>query len=454
MSSKYLTVSQLTQYIKQKFDRDPYLKKVFVKGEISNYNPKRRYKNQYFSLKDDQTVISAIIFSSRGKNIRFDIEEGMSVLVSGWVSVYEKNGSYQLYIDDIQPDGIGALYLAYEQLKEKLEKEGLFRAEHKQEIPKYPKRIGVITSHSGAVIEDIRSTVKRRFPLAQVVLFPTLVQGDKAATDIVNSIEQLEDCGDIDTAIIGRGGGSFEDLFSFNDEQVVRAIYAMKTPVISSVGHETDTTLADLVADLRAPTPTAAAEQATPVLSDLLLRLSQLQQRLFYFIDQQIKGHKRQLVRLEQSSIFQRPERLYVPYAHRLDTAENQLFHALSNQAKHKKYIFELVNQRFWSQDLTRFISNYNQLLDQLTNRLIHSARHIYADNKQQFIYAIQALELLSPLKVISRGYAIIYHEEKPVYSVGSIHSDDSIQIQLKDGLVHSHVEKIDKGKIITEDIE
>ena len=450
MDSRYLTVSQLTQYIKQKFERDPYLKKVFVKGEISNYNAKRRYKNQYFSLKDDQALISAIIFQSRQSKIRFELEEGMSVLATGWVSVYEKSGNYQLYIDDLQPDGIGALYLAYEQLKEKLSKEGLFDFEHKKPIPRFPKRIGVITSHSGAVIEDIRTTVKRRFPLAQIVLFPTLVQGERAADDIVKNIKALESMSDIDTAIIARGGGSFEDLFPFNEEKVVRAIHDMRTPVISSVGHETDTTLADLVADLRAPTPTAAAEQATPVLRDLLMHLSQLEQRLVYLTDQRLQGLRKQLTRLEQSTVFQQPVRLYAPYIQRLDFLESHLVQACDKQLRQKIYRFELAEQSLKSEHLKQKIHYSKQYLNQMSERLNRSINLLLKNKKQNFIKAVHALDLLSPLKIVTRGYAIAFaSDDRPVYSVHDVKKDDLLYVQLKDGEIQSRIEQIDENKTL-----
>lgn len=301
---QYLTVSQLTKYISKKFEYDPYLEKVYLKGEISNYNPRRRGMHQYFSLKDESAIISVVLFAGAARRIKFNPEDGMSVMISGRVSVYERGGNYQLIIDSMQPDGIGALYLAYEQTKEKLTKEGLFDEILKQSIPKYPKRIGVITSRSGAVIQDILTTVKRRFPIAEIVLFPTVVQGEQSADSIVLNIEKAEAKEDIDIIIIGRGGGSFEDLFSFNEEKVVRAIANAKTPIISSVGHETDTTLTDLVADLRAPTPTAAAELAVPVLSEEILKLEEYEQRLVRSFNAKLQYLTSQLTKATNSVIF------------------------------------------------------------------------------------------------------------------------------------------------------
>jgi len=276
---KYLTVTQLTKYISAKFNHDPYLDRVFVTGELSNFRL-RSNSHQYFNLKDQGALIAAVMFKSQFSSIKFAPEEGMKVLVVGRVGTYEQRGTYQLYIEHMEPDGVGALHVAFEQLKQKLAAEGLFEFEPKP-IPRYPKKIAVVTSSKGAVIRDIITTVKRRYPIVELVVYPTVVQGDAAAPNIVANLARIEKDGSYDTIIIGRGGGSIEDLWPFNEEMVVRAIAACQTPVISSVGHETDTTLADFVADQRAATPTAAAEIATPVLAEEILRIGQLKQRLF-----------------------------------------------------------------------------------------------------------------------------------------------------------------------------
>ena len=277
-NDQYLTVSALTQYIKRKFDVDPYLHRVYVVGEISNFRL-RVNGHQYFSIKDEQAKINVIMFKSAFAKVKFQPEEGMRVIVSGRISVYPGNGSYQLYVDSMQPDGVGALYQAYEQLKAKLDKEGLFKAP-KQAIPRFPKKIAVVTSRSGAVIRDIITTVKRRYPIVQLVLFPVAVQGNEAAPNIAAQIKFINTLPDFDTIILGRGGGSIEDLWPFNEEVVARAIFESRIPTISSVGHETDTTIADLVADVRAATPTAAAELATPVLTDVLTDLQKTELRV------------------------------------------------------------------------------------------------------------------------------------------------------------------------------
>lgn len=295
MTQQYLTVTALTKYLKRKFDADPYLGRVYLTGEISNFRF-RANAHQYFSLKDDHAKISAIMFKSAFQKLKFQPKEGMKVMVVGRISLYENSGSYQIYIEHMEPDGVGALYQALAELREKLGKEGLFEGP-KQQLPRYPKRIAVVTSPSGAVIRDIITTVKRRYPIAQLVLFPTLVQGEQAADDIVRNIQRADAQGDFDTMIIGRGGGSIEDLWPFNEEKVARAIHAATTPIISSVGHETDVTIADMVADVRAATPTAAAELAVPVLNEELLRISErrsrLEQSFLYLLQQRTERFQR-----------------------------------------------------------------------------------------------------------------------------------------------------------------
>jgi len=277
-NDKYITVSRLTRYIKYKIDNDTNLQEVFLKGEISNFKAHTR-GHYYFTLKDENSRINAIMFSSQTKNIKFIPEDGMKVLVTGKISVYEANGGYQVYVSDMIEDGVGNLYIAYEQLKKKLEQEGLFAKEKKKSIPKIPKRVGVITAPTGAAIRDIISTIKRRFPLTEIILLPALVQGAEAAPSILEQIKRAEEY-NLDTLIVGRGGGSIEDMWCFNDEEVAYAIYNCNIPIISAVGHEIDFTIADFVADLRAPTPSAAAELAVTDISELEYNINLFQRRL------------------------------------------------------------------------------------------------------------------------------------------------------------------------------
>jgi len=311
----YLTVTALTQYLKRKFEVDPYLGKVYLTGEISNFRL-RPHAHQYFSLKDDHAKISAIMFRSAFEKLKFTPETGMKVLVTGRISLYEPTGQYQIYVERMEPDGIGQLYQAYEQLKKKLADEGLFSAP-KRQLPRFPKRIAVITSPSGAVIRDIITTTRRRYPIAQIVLYPAVVQGDGAAPDLVRQLERVNATGTYDTLIIGRGGGSSEDLWPFNEETVARAIAASQIPVISSVGHETDTTIADLVADVRAATPTAAAELAVPVLTDEVVKLQQQRTRLYNAMTNRINFQQERLNKLMAAYVFRQPQRLYETYVQR-----------------------------------------------------------------------------------------------------------------------------------------
>lgn len=438
---KHLTVSQLTKYIARKFEYDPYLERVYLKGEISNYNPRRTGLHQYFNLKDEQSIISVVLFAGAARRIKFNPEDGMSVMVSGRVSVYERGGNYQLIIDSMQPDGIGALYLAYEQTKEKLEKEGLFHESLKQPIPKYPKRIGVVTSRSGAVIQDILTTVKRRFPIAEVILFPTVVQGEQSADSIVENLERAEAKGNIDLIIIGRGGGSFEDLFSFNEEKVIRAISNAQTPIISSVGHETDTTLTDLVADLRAPTPTAAAELAVPVLSEEIMRLEEYEQRLVRAFNAKLQYLTSQLTKVTDSVILRQPARLYDGYLQNVDQLETKLLSEMQIYLKDSKQTVQLMEQRIKSFPLKAFVYEKKTAVDYAAQKLQAALSHYLKEKNFRLMQAIQGLEHLSPLKILARGYAVVESQETIIYSVNDVDKGDSIDIQLTDGKVKATVE-------------
>lgn len=439
---QYLSVSQLTRYIARKFERDPYLDRVYLKGEISNYNSRRRGQTQYLSIKDEQAIISAVLFNSSARKLKFELEEGMSVLIEGRVSVYERGGNYQIIINNMQPDGVGALYLAYEQTKEKLSKEGLFSADLKKPIPKYPKRIGVITSQTGAVIQDILTTVKRRYPIAEVVLFPTVVQGEMSADSIVRSIERAEKMGNFDTLIVGRGGGSFEDLFSFNEEKVVRAIAKANTPIISSVGHETDTTLTDLVADLRAATPTAAAELAVPVLTEELIRLDEYEQRMLRVFQAKIQYLNSQLQKVTSSIIFRQPKRLYDGYMQNVDQLEMDMINRIENILRDKKQLADMRTQRLQSLPLKDMISEKQNTVDYLMTQLERTTLAYLKDKNYKIDSSIRALDHLSPLKILDRGYAVVEQEDKVVKRVGDLQVGEQISVRMTDGFVKAKIEE------------
>lgn len=421
MNDKYITVSQLTKYIKYKIDNDVNLNEVFLKGEISNFKAHSR-GHFYFTLKDEGSRINAIMFSSSTKKIKFTPQDGMKVLVTGKISVFEANGAYQIYVNDMLEDGIGNLYIAYEQLKKKLELEGLFAKEHKKRIPKIPKRVGVITAPTGAAIKDIISTIKRRWPLAEIILFPALVQGENAKEDITRQIKTSSNY-NLDTLIVGRGGGSIEDLWAFNEEIVARAIYDCNIPVISAVGHEIDFTIADFVADLRAPTPTGAAELAVPQSGDVKNYLDQLKIRLNKSILNKIEVYKQKIKELKSRYIFTNPIAIY--------QAKELMFDALVDRLK-----FSTVN----------LVSVKQKEFDKLRNSYILKNPNLLLDKKKnQYLQIVSKLETLSPLKTLKRGYAIIKKEDKAITSLEDVSKGDHIKIDFQDGTVNAEV--LDKCK-------
>lgn len=442
MNEEYVTVSALTKYIKYKFDKDPHLGRVYLTGEISNF--RLRPTHQYFSLKDENAIISATMFQSAFKKIQFRPEEGMKVLVIGKVSVFEKSGQYQINIEHMEPDGVGALYLAYEQLKKKLEAEGLFSLP-KKPIPQFPKKIAILTSESGAVIQDIQTTVARRFPIVQLVLYPTVVQGVHAVNSILKNLDLVEQ-EDYDVVIIGRGGGSIEDLWAFNEEPVVRRVAELSIPVISSVGHETDTTLIDFVSDMRAATPTAAAEIATPVLMEIHQQLRNLQTRLEQALTRQLQIKRERMQALANASIFQNPERIYQVYQQRVDQLEMRLQQMMQQIVQQKRQQLLKNQHRLELGSPSRRVQTEKQALQYLAKRLEQAQIQLMKDKKQQFQRAIQQLDLLSPLKIMNRGYGILQQEETIIKSVDQLEVEQELTIQLVDGTVRSKVTSVEKG--------
>ena len=416
MQDKYITVTQLTKYIKYKIDNDQNLNEVFLKGEISNFKAHSR-GHFYFTLKDENTRINAIMFSSQTKNIKFMPTDGMKVLVTGKISVFEANGAYQIYVNEMLEDGVGNLYIAYEQLKKKLADEGLFDEAHKKKIPKIPNRIGVVTAPTGAAIKDIISTIKRRWPLCEIYLFPALVQGEEAKDDIAKQIE-IADTFNLDTLIVGRGGGSIEDLWAFNEEVVARAIYSANTPIISAVGHEIDFTIADFVADLRAPTPTGAAEMAVPQVGDVANYLKQVGIRLNNTINNQIKTNRRKLNDLKNSSIFKNPIIIYQTKEMIFDNVVEKLKLNLINLTNIKeKELIKLKN--------SYVLQKPYQLLDKKSNK---------------YLQLISKLEALSPLNTLQRGYTITKSNNKVIDSSKKVKKGDRLDIEFRDGIINTEV--------------
>jgi len=384
-----VTVSALNNYIKRVMDNNSYLKDICVKGEISNYKA-HSSGHIYMTLKDEGSVIKAVMFKGAAKLLRFNMENGMKIIARGRVSVYEAGGQYQMYIESVQPDGVGALYVAYEQLKAKLEEEGLFDKKHKKPIPKYPQVIGVVTAASGAAVRDIINVLGRRYPLAHVRVLPVAVQGEGAGKEVAAAIDYLNEHKLCDVIIAGRGGGSIEDLWAFNEECVARAIFRSEIPVISAVGHEVDFTIADFVADMRAPTPSAAAEIAVPNTQELMQYLMTAKSGLFANLTSLIERNRHKL------SIYE----------------SNPAFKMFKN-----------------------FLKDKELELDLLTTDLENSMRELLKTKTDAFLMHIGKLDVLSPLKVLERGYAVVFSDSgKVIRKCVDTKSGDEISIRFKDG--------------------
>lgn len=394
-----LSVSQLNRYIKMNFDADENLANIFISGEISNFTNHYRTGHLYFTLKDDSAAVRAVMFNSSAKRLKFMPEDGMKVIARGRVSVYEASGQYQLYVDDMQPDGVGALNLAYEQLKEKLQKEGLFSELHKKPLPPYPEKVGVITSPTGAAVRDIINVLGRRFPYAEIVFCPVLVQGEGAHLQLTDAVNLFNSERAADVIIIGRGGGSIEDLWEFNDEGLARAVYNSEIPVISAVGHETDFTICDFVADMRAPTPSAAAELAVPDANELQYALSALKNRIFLNVSSGIADRRSRLEYLTSKGALKSPDEMLSNRSQRLDTA-------------------------------------FSKMLSSYENRI--------GGKKVEFISAATALSKLDPMSVLMRGFAFVSDKNgKNVYSSQALAKGDKINVRFHDGSAVCEVKEI-----------
>ena len=444
---KYLSVTTLTKYLKMKFDKDPYLERVYLTGQVSNF--RKRPTHQYFSLKDDHAVIQATIWSGIYQKLGFDLEEGMKINVIGRVQVYEPSGSYSIIIEKAEPDGVGALAIQFEQLKKKLTEEGLFQERFKQPLPQFAKRIGVVTSRSGAVIQDIITTVSRRFPGVDILLYPTKVQGDGAAEEIAWNIARANQREDLDVLIIGRGGGSIEDLWAFNEEIVVRAIFESRLPIISSVGHETDVTLSDFVADRRAATPTAAAELATPVTKlDLLTYLQNQEKRMATAVQNVLSKKQEALKKCSQSVIFRQPERLYDGYLQRLDQLQLRLKQSLRTRISDSKQVVQARTHQLVQLSPDTKIQRYQERLGQL-DKLLRSQMALVHDAKVAEVKRLsEALLMLDTSRIVARGYAIVKKEESVVDSVESLKKKDQVTLLMRDGQVELEVKDVKTKEI------
>ena len=438
MDKEILTPTQITRYLKYKVDNDTNLQSICLRGEISNFKAHTR-GHFYFTLKDETARISAIMFASSAKNVKFLPTDGMKVLITGKISVYEQSGSLQIYVNSMEEDGIGNLYLEFEKLKKKLSEEGLFDESHKKKIPRYPNTIGIITASTGAAIRDILTTIKRRYPLVKTILFPSLVQGEYAAEDIVKNINLSKNY-DLDLLIVGRGGGSIEDMWCFNEEIVARAIYDLEVPVISAVGHEIDFTIADFVADLRAPTPTAAAELAVPDYKEVLAYIDTLKKRSFININHKIKNLQDILSKIKKSRILLNPRNLYLDkeekFSNIIDRLNISIKHMLeinNNKLSKLKSSFIFKNPMF-------LIDNKKSLYKELKNNLIINYKNYINKLANKYLLSVSKLDTLSPLKTLTRGYSITRYNNLILTDSKKIKVNEIINIELDKSLIDAKV--------------
>lgn len=440
-STSYLTVKALTKYIKRKFDADSHLRDVYVTGELSNVKI-HSSGHIYFTLKDDHSRINATMFRTQASKLSFKPEEGMKVFIRGDVNVYEASGVYQLYAQTMEPDGIGGLFVAFNQLKERLQKEGLFNPNFKQPIPQYPKTIGVLTATTGAAIRDICTTINRRYPQAEIVIYPTLVQGTGAAPNIAENIYLANRHGLCDVLIVGRGGGSIEDLWAFNEEIVARAIFESRIPIISAVGHETDTTIADFVADLRAPTPTAAAELAVPNQQQLYQQILHHQSILHQMMTARLNFERNRLTKLQNSYPLATPERLYRPFIERFAQMDSALQNATKLYMMNEKSKLQTIESKMKLYSPLHQLSAAKQQLAHRTEQLTSTMQQQLAQSKVAFTNQLRMLEALNPLALMSKGFSVAYKEENVVKSIHDVEKGDVIRVTFQDGQAEAKVMK------------
>lgn len=436
-----ISIKELTRTIKSRLEGEPSLQNIWVRGEISNFT-RHSSGHMYFTLKDADSRVKAIMFVSYNQRLPFMPRDGAKVIAYGSVSVYERDGQYQFYVTQMQPDGIGSLYLAFEQLKKKLEAEGLFAPHAKKPIPRFPRAIGVITSPTGAAVRDILTTLQRRFPLVPVLLAPVLVQGPQAAPSIVRAIELMNERREVDVLIVGRGGGSLEELWAFNEESVARSIYASAIPIISAVGHETDFTISDFVADLRAATPTAAAELAVPHHLELKQQLAYETQRLYRGLIRRLEEKRERLERLKRSPALVHPRRQLLQHAERLDRLTEQLRYRMRDR---------LAAGRERKLKLVQMLAGFNPREQAMFAKRRHGAavrqlamamQALVRAKRAELEAGLRQLDALSPLKVMQRGYSLVYHEsgKRLIKSIEQVQPGDVVKVRLTDGRLHCHV--------------
>jgi exodeoxyribonuclease VII large subunit len=439
--NQVLSIKDLTRYIKGRLENDPRLGDVWVRGEISNFT-RHSSGHMYFTLKDADSRVKAIMFASHNQRLPFMPKDGTKVLAKGNISVYERDGQYQMYITQMQPDGIGSLYLAYEQLKRRLETEGLFAQQAKKPIPRFPRAVGVITSPTGAAVRDIIITLQRRYPAVPILLHPVSVQGTQAAPTIVRAIEVMNALNEVDVLIVGRGGGSLEELWAFNEEAVARAIFASRLPIISAVGHETDFTIADFVADLRAATPTAAAELAVPHYLELKQQIAYENQRLYRGLMRQLQESRERLELAKRSPYLTNPRKQLLQPAERLDRLTEQLRFRMKDRlaaARHRKQRSEHTLAGFNPKDQVLFAKRRNMTA---ARQLQVAMQTLLKEKQALFESRLRHMDALSPLKVMQRGYSLVYNEKQTelVKSIKQIQPGDLVKVRLTDGQLDCHV--------------
>lgn len=438
MEKRYLTVSALNRYLKAKIDSDEQLQKILIKGEVSNFKH-HSSGHLYFTLKDETSRINAVMFASKARKLPFELENGMKVLIQASVSVYDVAGTYQLYVDNIEQDGLGNLYLRYEQLKKALALEGLFDQEHKQEIPKFPSKIAVLSAYPSAALADIVRTIKLRFPVVRVIVFPIPVQGKGAYLHIINTLNYVDSLG-FNTIIIARGGGSLEDLWNFNEEALARAIYNCKTPIISGVGHEIDYTICDFVADCRCATPTAAGIKATPDLVELKQNVNNINYTLNTLMKQKITLNKQMLNKLNSFYLFKNPNKLFEDKKVKIDYLSDRLkdifTYNLNLQSNKAKNLIQTFNHQanLFTLEQKNHLNLINQTMEQLMKQKIKY-------EKEKLYYTLSKLNTLSPLKVLERGFAIVLKEDNVVLTANELKTGDKIKIKMKDGSKNAIIE-------------
>lgn len=438
--ANYITVSALNNYLKRKFEADIHLGHVYLKGEMSNCKIHSR-GHIYFSLKDDTSVISAIMFETNARLLSFEPKDGTKVFAEGKVTVYEGSGKYQIVVTKMQPDGLGDLFIAYEKLKKALELEGLFDKTHKKTIPRYPMRIGIVTAPTGAAIRDILSTIKRRYPLASTILFPALVQGEMAKDSIVAQINRAQEF-DLDVLIIGRGGGSIEDLWAFNEEIVARAIYSSKIPTISAVGHEVDFTIADFVADMRAPTPTGAAEMAVPNLIDVYKMLENYMIRMQSATVKKIELYKKRLDALQNAYVFKNPLAIYEVKEQKLSGLIDKMENCIKTKLRESNVALKTLMDSYILRNPLTFFARDRENMMNLQIRMKNSFDRIFVDYEKKYELLINKLELLNPLAILKKGYSVVTKGNDIIKDYNSVEKGDKINIRLATGHIKAKVEE------------